>query len=377
VVAGHFTAVRIALVCDWYRPRVGGIEVHLEHLAGQLAAAGHQVTVITPTRGRSDEHGPVRVHRLRGWLLPWIGLAWTPLTFRRLGAVLRAGQFDVVHAHSSLISPTAYAALWQARANGLPAVLTVHSIWGGFERMFAALNGVFGWTRWPVVFSAVSEHAARDMRPLLRFRPVHILPNALVLKDWIVAPNLPANGINIACVMRLAPRKRGAALLRALQVVRAQLPAGVGLHCQIAGDGPERRRLEAQAGQLGLTDCVRFHGAVDSGRVKALLAESHFFVLPTVLEAFGLAALEARAAGLPVVAMRASGVGEWLKDGVEGLLADDDADLARCILRLASDRTLLADMTAHNRRTPVTFTWDRAVTAHLALYAQARQLTTA
>ncbi len=369
--------MKIALVCDWYRPRVGGIELHLEQLAGQLAAAGHQVTVITPTRGRSDDHGPVRVHRLRGWLLPWIGLAWTPLTFRRLGAVLRAGQFDVVHAHSSLISPAAYAALWQARAGGLPAVLTVHSIWGGFDRMFAALNGAFGWVRWPVIFSAVSERVARDMRPLLRFQTVHTLPNAIVPKDWMIAPNLPANGINIACVMRLAPRKRGTALLRALQVVRAQLPAGVRLHCQIAGDGPERRRLEALAKELELTDCVRFHGAVDSSRVKARLAESHFFVLPTVLEAFGLAALEARVAGLPVVAMRASGVGEWLKDDVEGLLAGDDADLARCILRLASDRALLADMTAHNRRTPVSFTWDRAVAAHLALYAQARQLTTA
>jgi glycosyltransferase involved in cell wall biosynthesis len=369
--------MKIALVCDWYRPRVGGIELHLEGLARQLAAAGHDVTVITPTPGSGDDHGSVRVHRLRGWLLPWVGLAWTPLAFRRLGAVLRAGQFDVVHAHSSLISPTAYAALWQAQACGLPAVLTVHSIWGGFSGMFAALNGALGWARWPVVFSAVSEHVARDMRPLLRFRSVHILANAIVPQHWMITPNLPANGINIACVMRLAPRKRGTALLRALQVVRAQLPADVRLDCQIAGDGPERRKLEGLAVKLGLADWVRFHGAVDSGRVRALLAESHFFVLPTVLEAFGLAALEARAAGLPVVAMRAGGVGEWLTDEVEGLLADDDGDLVRCILRLASDRALLADMTAHNRRTPVTFTWDRAVAAHLALYAHARQITTA
>jgi glycosyltransferase involved in cell wall biosynthesis len=366
--------MKIALVCDWYRPRVGGIELHLEQLAAHLAAAGHEVTVITPTPGPVETDAPVRVHRLRGWLLPWTKLAWTPATFRRLGAVLRTARFDVVHVHSSLISPTAYVALWQAQANGLPAVLTVHSIWDGFRHAFAPLDTVVQWTRWPVVFSAVSERVARDMRLVLGAQPVSILPNAITPAEWRMVPNPPRDVINVACVMRLAPRKRGAALLAAAKTVRAQLPAGVRVRFQIAGDGPERRRLERRARRLGLADGVEFLGAVEPARVKALLAASHFFVLPAELEAFGLAALEARAAGLPVVAMRAGGVGEWLQDGVEGLLADDDAEFARHILRLASDPRLRATIAAHNRTIAVTFTWERALAAHLAIYTQARSL---
>jgi glycosyltransferase involved in cell wall biosynthesis len=373
---GNLTAasrrLRVALVCDWYLPRLGGIERHLGQLAERLAEAGHEVTVITPTPGPSTSAGGVRIERLRGWLLPFAKLAWTPAAYRRLGQVLRSGRFDVVHTHSSLISPTAYAALYHAQAAGLPAVHTVHSIWGGFRHAFAELDSLAGWTRWPVRFSAVSERVARDLRPVLGPREITILPNAVDPAEWRPTPIPPAGDIVIASVMRLAPRKRGAALLIAARAVRAGLPAGQRVRWRIAGDGPERSRLEALARRLGVADDVEFLGGVSLAGVQALLAGSHIFALPTELEAFGLAALEARATGLPVVAMRAGGVGEWLVDGREGLLADNDAAFARHLLRLATDADFRANVRHHNCTVPTAFTWERSLAAHLALYAQAR-----
>lgn len=367
--------LRLALVCDWYRPRLGGIERHLEQLAAQLAEAGHDVTVITPTRGEIVNSGPVRVHRLRAALLPWIKLAWTPAAYRRLGEAIREGRFDVVHAHASMISPMAYAAVYHAQAAGLPAVLTLHSIWGGFRRVGALLDRVMKWTRWPVIFSAVSARAARDLQALLpKGKTVESLPNAIVPDEWRVAVAPFGDTVNVACVMRLAPRKRGSALLIAVREVRRQLPPGLQLKFRIAGDGPERGKLEWWARRLGVDDCIQFVGATDTEGVKALLATSHFFVLPTELEAFGLAALEARAAGLPIVAMRSGGVGEWLENEKEGLLADDDAGLANCILRLATDPVLRQTMADHNRSTPVAFTWERTLRAHLDVYARAKGL---
>jgi len=366
--------MKIALVCDWYLPRTGGIERHLGQLAAHLVAAGHEVTVITPTRGPAESPGGVRVERVPAWLLPKIGLAWTPTAFRRLGAMLRARNFDIVHAHSSLISPTAYVATYLAQKAGLPTVLTVHSIWGGFSRMFDALDTAFRWTRWPVAFSAVSERVARDLRPFLGAVSVDVLPNALVPAEWQLALHPPADVIQLACVMRLAPRKRGAALLRAFRAARAQLPANTRIRLQIAGDGPERGRLEFLARRLGIADDVRFRGSLSTGDVKALLAESHVFVLPTILESFGIAALEARAAGLPVVAMRAGGVGQFIADETEGLLAADDTELAQHLLRLCTDAPLRKAITAHNQSTPVAFTWDRTLAAHDAVYARAGEL---
>ncbi len=362
--------LRLALVCDWYLPRVGGIERHLSQLASHLAAS-HEVTVITPTRG-PDAGDDGRVHRLPGSLLPFANLMWTPASFHRLGAELHSRRFDLVHAHSSLISPAAYAAVYHAQAAGLPVALTVHSVWGNFRRLFNTLDRATGWTRWPVAFSAVSARVARDISPLLHGAPVDVVPNAIDPADWppAVAPAATAP-FTIVSVMRLAPRKRGAALLRIFREARTRHPQ---LRLEIIGDGPERGKLVRLARQLRLGDAVHFHGTLDRAAVRASLARSHAFLLSSEHEAFGLAALEARATGLPVVALRTGGVGEWLEDGVSGLLADDDAGLAQHLVALAGDPGLHRRLADHNRATPVRFTWENSLAAHDLLYTRARAL---
>jgi glycosyltransferase involved in cell wall biosynthesis len=366
--------VKIALVCDWFLPRVGGIERHLDQLSAHLAAAGHDVTVITPTKGNTFAASGVRVQRMPARLMPGVGLIWTPASFRRIGQAIRRGAFDVVHVHSSIISPAAYAAVYHAQAAGVPTVSTGHSIWGGFTTAFRAADRCWNWARWPVAFSSVSERVARELRPLVAPQPVDILPNAIDPSEWKLPPRPDAGVINLACVMRLAPRKRGAALLIALRDVRAQLPKSRRICLHFAGDGPERGRLERLVHVFDLKDSVRFLGVQTTTEVKALLARSHLFVLPSKLEAFGIAALEARAAGVPVVAMKEGGVSEFIADGREGLLAEDDAGLARALLRLCSDDALRNGIADHNRDTPVKFTWEHALAVHLETYRRAGAL---
>jgi glycosyltransferase involved in cell wall biosynthesis len=369
--------VKIALVCDSFLPRIGGIERHVDELARHLAEADHRVTVITPTKatkGVTTTPSKVRVHRLPARLLPGAGLIWTRSSFFRLGETLRSGGFDLVQVHSSIISPAAYAAIYFAQKSGLPTVSTGHSIWGSFTHAFRFFDRCIHWARWPVAFSSVSERVAREMRPLIAPGPVDVLPNAIDPDAWRLAHRPPAGTINIACVMRLVRRKRGAALIRAFEIVRSQLPKTFDVCLQIAGDGPDRARLEELVRQFRLTGAVRFLGSMTSADVKALLATSHFFVLPSRLEAFGIAALEARATGLPVVAMREGGVGEFISHGQEGLLAGDDGQLATHMLALCVDATLRTAITAHNRTTPVAFTWERTLAAHFATYERARRL---
>jgi glycosyltransferase involved in cell wall biosynthesis len=365
------SAKRIALVCDWYLPRIGGIERHLARLADHLTAAGHSVTVITPMKGARSERPGVQIQHVPARLLPGAGLIWTPTAFGRIGTAIRSGGFDVVHVHGSIISPAAFAALYHAQRAGLPTISTTHSCLGGFTSTFRRLDRWCRWSRWPVLYSAVSERVARELRPILHPRRVLVLPNAVDPDGWHLPHRPPGDLIAMACVMRLVRRKRGAVLLRAVQRVCAELPPDRRVCLQIAGDGPERRRLEAQARSLGLGGTVRFLGALTPPEVKALLAASHYFVLPSILEAFGIAALEARAAGLPVVAMRESGVQEFIQHGRDGLLADNDGQLAEHLLRLATDDELRTRITEHNHRTAVTCTWDRILAAHLTAYQQA------
>src|SRR3954454_10508515 len=99
--------MKIALVCDWYQPRVGGIELHLADLAKRLIGAGHDVVVITPTPGAAECDG-VRVRRVDGRRAPRFAFLVTPSGVRAVGEAITDEAPDVVHAHVSIVSPAAF-----------------------------------------------------------------------------------------------------------------------------------------------------------------------------------------------------------------------------------------------------------------------------
>jgi glycosyltransferase involved in cell wall biosynthesis len=90
-----------------------------------------------------------------------------------------------------------------------------------------------------------------------------------------------------------------------------------------------------------------------------------------VLESFGLAALEARCVGLPVVGRSHSGVTEFVRDGVEGLLADSDAEMADRLRVLVDDAALRGQISEHNRTVASPMTWDNAMGLHDRAYVAA------
>lgn len=364
---------RIALVCDWYLPRVGGIERQLAALAGELARAGHDVTVVTPMPGARAAAG-IALRHVATPLVPGATLMWSPRGFRALGEALRTGGFDLVHVHTSTLSPAAFAAIYHAQRLGLPTVSTTHSIPGRFQPVFGWLHRRFRWGDWPVVYSAVSHRVARELQPFVA-RPIAILPNAIDAGFWQPLPDdRDSDAVEICCVMRLVPRKRGEVLLKAFRTVRASLPdRPLSLH--FIGDGPSRRGLETKARRWGIADATHFHGSLQPDAIKAQLGRSDLFALPCRVEAFGIAALEARAMGLPILAMSGTGVGEFIRPEVEGLLANDDEAFTEYLRLLCADDARRTAMANHNRRTPVACTWERSLDLHLRTYEDARRLT--
>ncbi|MGH7616898.1 MAG: glycosyltransferase, partial [Gemmatimonadaceae bacterium] len=92
--------MKVALVCDWFHPRVGGIELHLQDLAARLRRAGHNVVVITPTPGPPVVSG-VRVIRVDAPRAPHFGFLMTPAGVRAVARAIAGERPDVVHAHVS------------------------------------------------------------------------------------------------------------------------------------------------------------------------------------------------------------------------------------------------------------------------------------
>ena len=161
----------------------------------------------------------------------------------------------------------------------------------------------------------------------------------------------PAGSLRVLAVSRLIPRKGIDSVIEAVGLARAGEP---GITLDIVGTGPEEGHLRALAARCA-PEAVRFHGFIDQPRLPSLYRDADVFALPSRRDQFGVAALEAAAAGLPLLAsVHAGATTDLVGDGHSGFVIDPDdvRAFADRLLRLARDRDLrLAMGTAARQRT--------------------------
>jgi len=363
--------LKIALVCDWFLPQMGGTEMHMRDLADRLSEEGHEVHVITPIPGRTDGER-FHIHRLNVSLLPYAHCVYTRSAFRKIESILSEEAFDIVHCHCNIISPTSYGSLYLSQKLGIPAVITWDSIIGPYCLGLAFLNWIFKWSDWPVLFSGVSEVVVRGVASLVRNQDVTILPNGLNVLEWKVTPvERDPQEVWIVSVMRLFRKKRGKALVRLLPKVLKRIPANTRIKLKIIGEGPKRSALEKQVKRLGLEDIVELPGHRSRDELRGIFSRTDIYVQPTRWESFGLAALEARCAGLPVLAKSQGGVKGFIRTGKEGFLARTDQELEDHLVRLIMEPELRESIARNNRETEPPLDWKEVMKQHEAIYQKA------
>jgi glycosyltransferase involved in cell wall biosynthesis len=173
--------------------------------------------------------------------------------------------------------------------------------------------------------------------------------------------------LTVVSTMRLARRKRPGALLRTLQGIRDQLPGDIPLRAVVVGSGPQAPALTRAVRQRGM-GWVDLPGRLTRFEIQQLYASADVYLAPADLESFGVAALEARCAGLAVVAMASGGVGEFVRQGVEGFLVNSDRAMADVTAELLMSPLRLRKIQEHNRFTEPSMTWSSVVAAHLRAY---------
>jgi len=364
--------MKIAIASDWFAPRRGGIESQLLQLAERLGGRAHDVDVMTSTPYASTS-GAFHQRQLDVLTIPRLDLAISPMLLRALRRELRRG-YDVVHAHVSVVSPVGYGAAIVARSLGLPTVITFHSVLRHKKRFLSAANALLGIGRSAAVWSGVSELVVSQVREALGNAEVSLLPNGIDLGAWrrTASTSRGLSGeITLVSTTRLHRKKRPLQLLRAFaQATRPPCPM---VRLVIAGDGPERRALEREIRELGLRDGasrVELRGWLSPSELRGLYREAHGFVLASMRESFGIAALEARAAGLPVIAMAESGSGEFLDHDVNALVCGDDLDLIRQLARFIRDDALRAGLAAGPTSLD-RYDWSAVVSTHETAYGRA------
>jgi glycogen synthase len=363
---GRLCTVKVALLSDCYLPRLGGIEVQVHDLAVRLRERGHTVEVFTATLGeRGERHGFVEdldgiaVHRM-ALRLPW-ELPVNPLAPPEVRRRLREGRFDVAHLHMGVVSPFATDMARVALGLGLPTAVTWHCLMERSRPVFRALGHARRWGQQGAALSAVSGVAARSVQAVVGDgSEVRVFPNGIEAAHW--APPAwsaarPDRPVRIVAAMRLAARKRPVAVLDVAARARAAVPAHVPMTLTLFGEGPQRGRLERFVERHGMSSWVTLPGRVGRDELREHYWGSDIYLTPARLEAFGIAALEARTAGLPVLARTDTGVSDFVVDGVNGILRDDDLGIGDALAHLVSDPELRGRIAAENATVPPLQTW--------------------
>lgn len=314
----------------------GGGEAQVFGLLTYLAARGHRNDLLThPT-------GPLfaRCQDLNVTTLPLrvrndLDLRYVP-ALRRL---IRNGSYDIVHLHTKRAHALS---LWLPRSgNRLRWVVTRRMDYPEAKSWYTnylynrRVDGVVAISR------TVKELLIRAGVQPEKIRLIHsgIDPRRYECQaDKLSGGN---GATVVGCLAGLQERKGHRFLLQAAALLKSR---GLNLRYQIAGDGPLREQLEQLTGRLGLADDVRFVGFVaDSAE---FLAKIDVFVMPSLSEGLGVAALEAMAAGKAVIATKVGGLAESVLDGVTGILVppQDPTALAHAIAKLVRAPSLAGEM---------------------------------
>jgi N-acetyl-alpha-D-glucosaminyl L-malate synthase BshA len=353
--------MNIGIVCY---ASIGGSGIIATELGKMLASRGHDVHILssdTPVR-LGDYQPGLSFHRVETPSYPLFREPQYLLSLaNKIVQVSRKERLDIVHAHYAIPHATAaYLArqiLSSVTKPGVPRVIT--TLHGtditllGSDRSYS--ETVAFCIQQSDGVTAVSESLRQDtFRELGVTCDIRVIPNFLecqLYRRRDVAPiraRLAPRGEKIAIhVSNFRPVKRVTAAVEVFARVRRQVPARL----LMVGDGPDLADAAALARDLGVGEDVVFVGEQD--QVVPLLSAADVFLLPSVQESFGLAALEAMACEVPIVASRVGGLPEVITDGVDGFLhAPADLDgMARSTGRLLKDEALHGRMAAAARQT--------------------------
>jgi phosphatidylinositol alpha-mannosyltransferase len=383
--------VRIALVSPYSWTYPGGVTRHIEALAGELAAGGHEPRILAPFdpqdalsarlhRGAEPQSRPVPdqfVSLGRTVGIPANGavsnMALTPNAVFTLRRELREGGYDVVHIHEPVVPTVGWDAL--CSTVDLPLVGTFHTysenvLTNGLAAV--PLGGRRRMNRLHVRI-AVSEAAAWTARRFYGGR-YRIIPNGVHLDPSAPAPaatgeetrSADTQALRILFIGQAVERKGLPVLLRAFEALRDQVPATLTL----VGAAPE------EVAHMMLDDRgVRALGKVSEARKLAELDSAQVLCAPSLHgESFGMILTEAFAASTPVLASDIPGYRDVVRDGLDGLLvpAGDALALAEALRRLALDQRLCARMADAAHERAARFAWPHVAAEVMDSYEQAR-----
>lgn len=350
--------MNIGFFTDSYRPYTSGVVRSIELFAREFNARGHEVYIFGPDYPLIHYPREDKVFRFASIPAPTMPEFSIPIPFSaQLGTTLRRINLEVIHVHSPFLLGRLGA--YAARQYGLPLIFTFHTLYEQYvhylpvaqqtTKLMVQTIGRDFCNRCDLVIapSRLVENYLREIGVTVN---VAVIPTGIDLKEfedtdsrWLQTnfQVSPTERI-LLFVGRLGKEKNIIFLLESFYRVQQEISD---LRLVIVGGGPQEEDLRRLCIKLGIDGKVIFTGVLPRNQIVHCYAAADLFVFPSVTETQGLVIAEAKAAGLPVVAIRAFGAAEMVRHGEDGFLAEHSQDsFTGSIIRLLRDRSLYEKM---------------------------------
>jgi len=367
--------MRIGVVCH---PTFGGSGVMATELANHLGRMGHELHVISYAQPVRLDPFNTQVHFHEVQVQDYPLFLYQPYELALSSAMVetvRKEKLDILHVHYAI--PHAYAAFMARQILAdqgihIPVVTTLHGTDITLVGQLPAYKPAvcFSINRSTAVTAVSESLRAETIREFNIERDIQVVPNFVDVKrygrgDASARSRIAQPDEAIVChVSNFRKVKRIPDVLHVFAEIRAQRAAKL----VMVGDGPERLPAERLAAELGISQDVLFLGKTSD--VERILGVSDLFLLPSETESFGLAALEAMASSVPVIASRAGGLPEVVDHGVTGYLEDigDVSAMAQRALHILSSESTLAMFSQQAVEAAHRFSMEQIGQAYLDLY---------
>lgn len=345
-------------------PTYGGSGIVGSELGKELAARGHTVHFISsslPTR-LTELNERVRFHEVEMMSYPLFEhQPYTLALATKMAQVAETENLDLLHVHYAI--PHSISAILARESlkpkRYLPVITTLH---GTDITLVGADRSYLPITRYGIVQSdgvtAISHYLKEATKEIFQFDDIEVIPNFICQTDYARHPVevlrsslAPEREPLLVHVSNFRPVKRP---VDCVEILARVLQKGVATRLVMVGDGSERTNVEHRARCLGVYDKCMFVGKQPN--IVDYLSAADVLLLPSEHESFGLAALEAMACEVPVIASRVGGIPEVVTDGETGFLSEvgDVEKMAADAARLLSDTTLRRKMGKDAREFAVT-----------------------
>ncbi len=359
--------MKIAIHAIYYHPEVGGMESHIKDIAEEFADRGHEVHIVCgnslPGLAGTETIGGVQVTRT-----PWFGrhqLGWLLYVLFSIRAFKRvAGDADIVHGQGF---PSALATRAAKKRLGTPNVVTIHS--SHFLKLAPrkALRPLFRYLFSPVDYMlAPSEELADAVRLVSPGQQVKCYVNSVNTRAFRkVEPALRNPGkIIIVCPRRLVEKNGVRFAIQALPFILKDSPA----HLYMVGPGPLMDEMKSLARELRVADSVTFLGSTPHEKMPAILSSADVILIPSLMEATSIAALESMACERAIAASNVGGLPEIIDNEVGVLFEPGNPEdiAAKVKLLLRRDREQMGKVA--RRRVKDNWSAARLTDQHLETY---------